>query len=250
MSGIAAGNGSRFMNAKNAEAAISGFLMLQSLLKSPPRDIYWGYMTTRAQALKIPYETAEDLVLVRLACLSRLQDASGYKDFAWILGRLRRLPEGCLLIHHFLADGIETRAFVLEFLPTCVANAKANGLIGLTLLLEVLVELLTNLKQAVQASKETASVMTLPVALWCWLLTFFLWDSEGLSCRHTVATYCGYRWFMVVPCGSFFFSSSFERSLRNMPLPSVFSISFLKDSRHSRKLFFHVFPSDFVTPIR
>lgn len=167
MSGIAAGNGSRFMNAKNAEAAISGFLMLQSLLKSPPRDIYWGYMTTRAQALKIPHETAEDLVLVRLACLSRLQDASGYTALrgSWdVLGSFQK----DVLIHHFLADGIETRAFVLEFLPTCVANAKANGLIGLTLLLEVLVELLTNLNQAVQASKETSSVMTLPVALWQW----------------------------------------------------------------------------------
>ena len=128
-------------------------------------------MTTRAQALKIPHETAEDLVLVRLACLSRLQDASGYKALrgSWdVLGSFQK----DVLIHHFLADGIETRAFVLEFLPTCVANAKANGLIGLTLLLEVLVELLTNLKQAVQASKETSSVMTLPVALWHWFLGF------------------------------------------------------------------------------
>ena len=164
MSGIAGGNGSRFMNAKNAEAVISGFLMLQSLLKSPPRDIYWGYMTTRARALKIPYETAEDLVMVRLACLSRLQDASQYHTLrsSWdVLGSFQKTT----LTQHFLADGIETRAFVLEFLPMCVANARANGLIGLTLLLEVLVELLTNLKQAVETSKETSSVMILPVDL-------------------------------------------------------------------------------------
>ena len=165
MSGIAAGHGSRFMNAKNAEAAISGFLMLQNLLESPARDIYWGYMTTRARALKIPHQTAEDLVLVRLACLSRLQDGSGYRALrgSWdVLGSFQKDT----LIHHFLADGIETRSFVLEFLPMCVANAKANGLIGLTLLLEVLVELLTNLKQAVQASKETSSVMMLPAPCW------------------------------------------------------------------------------------
>ena len=164
MSGIAGGKGSRFMSAKNAEAVISGFLMLQSLLKSPPRDIYWGYMTTRARALKIPYDTAEDLVMVRLACLSRLQDASQYQTLrsSWdVLGSFQKTT----LTNHFLADGIETRAFVLEFLPTCVANAKANGLIGLTLLLEVLVELLTNLQQAVETSKETSSVMILPVDL-------------------------------------------------------------------------------------
>eukprot|EP00438_Fugacium_kawagutii_P003373 Skav228254 [mRNA] locus=scaffold3112:264241:268087:+ [translate_table: standard] len=158
MSGIAAGNGSRFMNAKNAEAAISGFLMLQSLLKSPARDIYWGYMTTRARALKIPFETAEDLVLVRLACLSRLQDASQYGALrgSWdVLGTFQKT----VLTNHFLADGIQTRAFLLEFLPNCVANAKSNGL------QLVLVELLTNLKQAVQASKETKEVMLLPVDL-------------------------------------------------------------------------------------
>ena len=78
MSGLAAGQGSRFMNAKNAEGAIAGFSMLQNLLESPPRAIYWGYMTARARALKIPYHTAEDLVLIRLSCLIRLQDSKDY----------------------------------------------------------------------------------------------------------------------------------------------------------------------------
>ena len=32
----------------------------------------------------------------------------------------------------------EDRALVLEFLPTCMANAKTNSLVGLTILLEVL----------------------------------------------------------------------------------------------------------------
>ena len=37
---------------------------------------------------------------------------------------------------HFLADGMDQRAFVLEFLPACVQNAQANKVIGLSLLLE------------------------------------------------------------------------------------------------------------------
>ena len=153
MSGLAGGEGSRFMNSKNAEAVISGFVMLRNLLSSPPQEIYWGYMVARARALKIPFETRDDLVLIRLACLSRLQDAGAY---AKLLGSWNSLGQfqKKVLIDHFLADGIETQAFVLEFLPMCVANAKANGLIGMTLLLEVLVELLTNLKQAVRGLKD------------------------------------------------------------------------------------------------
>ncbi|CAK9028889.1 Potassium voltage-gated channel subfamily H member 5 (Ether-a-go-go potassium channel 2) (rEAG2) (Voltage-gated potassium channel subunit Kv10.2) [Durusdinium trenchii] len=153
MSGIAGGEGSRFMNAKNAEGSIAGFCMLQKLLTSQPQEIYWGYMVARAKALYIPFETPEDLVLIRLACLCRLQDAKAHEllKVSWnSLGQFQKK----VLTDHFLADGIETQAFVLEFLPMCFANAKTNGLIGLTLLLEVLVELLTNLKQAVQGLKE------------------------------------------------------------------------------------------------
>ena len=80
MSGLAGGQGSRFMNSKNAEGSIAGFSMLQKLLESPPRAIYWGYMTARARSLKIPYHSAEDLALIRLSCLLRLQDSKDYSQ--------------------------------------------------------------------------------------------------------------------------------------------------------------------------
>ena len=164
MSGIAGGHGSRFMNARNAEGFIAGLNMLRHVFDRSPQDIYWGYLASRAHSLRLPSASAEDLVMVRLACLSRVQDADAY----WILrssweelGEMERK----VLTEHFLADGLEMRAFVLEFLPACVANARSNGLVGLTLLLEVLVELLHNLRPAVNAVPEAAAVMMLPVDL-------------------------------------------------------------------------------------
>ncbi|CAK9078837.1 Potassium/sodium hyperpolarization-activated cyclic nucleotide-gated channel 2 [Durusdinium trenchii] len=144
MSGLAAGQGSRFMNAVNAPAVISGVGMLQHLLHATPRGIYWGFISARAAALLLPQQTAEDLVLMRLACLSRVQDVKSYKDLrrAWDSLGAR---EQTILVDHFLCDGLEDRALVLEFLPACVANAKSNSLVGLTILLEVLVDLLSNL---------------------------------------------------------------------------------------------------------
>lgn len=144
MSGLAAGQGSRFMNATNAPAVISGVMMLQQLLHATPRGIYWGFISARATALRLPQQTAEDLALMRLACLSRVQDVKGYKELrrAWdSLGS----REQAVLVDHFLCDGLEDRALVLEFLPACMANAKTNSLVGLTILLEVLVDLLSNL---------------------------------------------------------------------------------------------------------
>ena len=35
-----------------------------------------------------------------------------------------------VLTEHFLTDGIDQQAFVLEFLPMCVANARSNALVG------------------------------------------------------------------------------------------------------------------------
>ncbi|CAK9045200.1 Uncharacterized protein SCF082_LOCUS25562 [Durusdinium trenchii] len=109
--------------------------MLQQLTTSTPRGIYWGFLDARAEALEIPRETAEDFALVRLACVARVQDSNSYVQLraAWDgLG----IRERDLLMDHFLADGIDQRAFVLEFLPACVQNAQQNKVIGLSLLLE------------------------------------------------------------------------------------------------------------------
>eukprot|EP00913_Durusdinium_trenchii_P033088 g30978.t1 len=115
MSGLAAGQGSRFMNAKNADATIGGIRVLQKLMTA----IYWGYLALRAEKLMLPFNSPEDLVL--------------------------------------------ELAFVLEFLPNCVANAKANPLIGLTCLLDVLTDLLATLRTKVATMPKQPKL--LPVDL-------------------------------------------------------------------------------------
>jgi len=147
MCGLAGGRGSRFLDSKNAEGVISGIRMLQQLLNGTPRGIYWGFLSARAQALGLPKETAEDLVLVRMACLARVTDDSGYIQLrsSWDALGFR---ERSILTEHFLADGISDRAFIFEFLPACVNHAQTNPIIGLTLMLEVLVDLLSNLALA------------------------------------------------------------------------------------------------------
>lgn len=148
MSGLAGGQGSRFMNAKNADATIGGVRVLQKLMNVSETAIYWGYLNLRAEKLCLPFNSPEDLVLVRLACLGRVQDQKGYESLrlAWLaLGERERSS----LTDHFLADGIKEQAFNLEFLPNCVANAKANPLIGLTCLLDVLTDLLACLRTKV-----------------------------------------------------------------------------------------------------
>ncbi|CAJ1342360.1 unnamed protein product [Effrenium voratum] len=147
MSGLSGGQGSTWMNAKNAEGTLAGIQMLQQLMTSTPRGIYWGFLSARADALAIPRETTEDLALLRLSVLARLQSAEGYAQLraSWDAVGTR---EKTVLTQHLLADGIEERAFILEFLPALVSNAHRNRVIGLTLLLEVLVSLLSNLQPA------------------------------------------------------------------------------------------------------
>jgi len=193
MSGIAGGKGSRFMNARNAEAVIAGFCMIKHILNCQPREIYWGYLTSRARSLQLPSGTPEDLVLIRLACLSRVQDLTTYAVLraSWeALGDRER----SVLVDHFLADGIEKRAFVLEFLPACVASAKSNPLLGLTLLMEVLVELLTNLQPAVSASPEVSDVMMLPVDLMD--MSEFIAAVQNRFIFQTCVSRCAFRFSM------------------------------------------------------
>ncbi|CAE7740577.1 eag [Symbiodinium sp. CCMP2456] len=156
MSGIAGGLGSKFMTAKNADAVISCICMLQRLLEATPLGIYWGYLSARAGSLGLPCTTTEDLALVRLACLSRLQDRDGYVALrrAWCTCSQRARMR---LMSHFLADGMSDRAFVLEFLPDCISNAKGNKLVGLSAFLLVLVDLLANLAIVVDSSPNMNS---------------------------------------------------------------------------------------------
>jgi len=147
MSGLNAGRGSKFLTAKRAESFIEGVRILKYLLDASPCGIYWGYLCSRAHSLEVPCQTAEELVLIRLACLARVEDRSAYRQLEECWAALGS-GERSTLLHHFLADGIEETAFVFEFLPDCVANAVRNPSIGLTCLLEILICLLNMLQPA------------------------------------------------------------------------------------------------------
>lgn len=145
MSGLAGGQGSRIMGRGFAQSTILGIQMLQHILHRDPIVIYWNYMSSRGRQLDLPTGSPEDMVLVRLASLSRVQDISGFAS----LRATWHLLSGCdqeFLTRHFLADGINERAHVLEFLPLCLVNAAKNRHVGVTLLLEVLIGLLRNLE--------------------------------------------------------------------------------------------------------
>eukprot|EP00930_Biecheleria_cincta_P034213 TRINITY_DN23661_c0_g1_i1.p1 TRINITY_DN23661_c0_g1~~TRINITY_DN23661_c0_g1_i1.p1 ORF type:complete len:1192 (-),score=165.37 TRINITY_DN23661_c0_g1_i1:274-3816(-) len=141
MSGLAAGRGSRFMSSNNAKPIIGGCRTLQSLMKSTPQAIYWSVILGKALQLRRPTETATDLVLIRLACLSRVQDEAAFMEIQDTWNGLSRNKRE-ILMNHFLADGITHRAFLLKFLPLCIGNALVNPLVKLHSFFEVLVELL------------------------------------------------------------------------------------------------------------
>ncbi|CAJ1344612.1 unnamed protein product [Effrenium voratum] len=164
MSGLEAGSGSRFLNAKRAENVIEAIGMLQHLLSATPRGIYWGYLCQRARALQLPAQTSEDLVFIRLACLMRIQGESTYGKLKASWNRLGAF-EKATLINHFLADGIEEVAFVFEFLPDCVANAMKNPVVTLTGLLEMLEELLHTLKPTVDLMPDLKEAKVIQVDL-------------------------------------------------------------------------------------
>lgn len=166
MSGLAGGQGSRFMTARNAGSVIAGVTTLLHILDSSPQATYWSYIELRARQLNgIPCGSPEDMALARLACLARVQDQKGFKSLrqSWELLGLR---ERNTLVRHFLADGIDEHAFVCEFLPDCVAKARDNRHIGLPLLLEVLVNLIEHLQGVeIKLSSEHQGVKMISVNL-------------------------------------------------------------------------------------
>eukprot|EP00439_Symbiodinium_sp_Y106_P020907 s1896_g2.t1 len=89
---------------------------------------------------------------------SRVQEEKDYLQLraAWDALKAR---ERAALTDHFLADGIEEQAFILEFLPNCVANSKANNTVGLTGLLGVLVDLLNNLRLSMDSMPDMEKVI-------------------------------------------------------------------------------------------
>ncbi|CAE7250487.1 Hcn4 [Symbiodinium sp. CCMP2592] len=160
MSGLGGGHGSKFLHSRHAQNFIASMQMLRHLMDSSPSSIYWGYIACRARVLRAPLVASEDLALMRLACLGREQDRRGYIKLqkAWALLGSR---ERATLVHHLLADGIQRRAIILEFLPDCVQKSKTNAAVGLTRLFEVMVDLLDNLSTVLQQSVEKVVLVDL-----------------------------------------------------------------------------------------
>eukprot|EP00931_Biecheleriopsis_adriatica_P030781 TRINITY_DN18100_c0_g1_i1.p1 TRINITY_DN18100_c0_g1~~TRINITY_DN18100_c0_g1_i1.p1 ORF type:complete len:346 (+),score=52.50 TRINITY_DN18100_c0_g1_i1:72-1040(+) len=164
MSGLAGGQGSRFMDSANARGVITGIESLMPVSRVKAQVIYWNFMTARALCFGMPTETPEDMALVRLACLIR---ARGPEDIlrlhaAWYSLALTARET---LVDHFLSDGIDRRAFVLDFLPLCLSNAQANSMVKLAAVLEVIVELLGNLSPFVDDITEIKDIRCLHVDL-------------------------------------------------------------------------------------
>jgi len=148
MSGLAGGKGSVFMNSKNTRSILDCIQHLQRLFDSPPRAVYWGYMESRAKRIGIRLQDRSECALTRLACLCRVTDKEGYIELKNALNFLNWTDRE-IMVDHFLADGIEVTAFLFEFLPQCLANAKANPYIQLSVMLETLVDLIVHLRSAV-----------------------------------------------------------------------------------------------------
>ncbi|CAE7277002.1 Hcn3 [Symbiodinium necroappetens] len=159
MSGLAGGQGSRFMTRTNANATIPGLSVIKRVLEKDPTKLYWTFLHNRGVQLgRMPRNTA-DLAVVRFACLCRAQSVKDLEELQKSWSGLER-SEQRVLLQHFLADGIENRAVVFEFLPLCLERAKANAFVTIPALLKVLVELV----RAVHAT-YTDSGMILAVDL-------------------------------------------------------------------------------------
>ena len=146
MSGLAGGKGgdslcgSCFMDETNARTVLLCTRSLEYLDQASPQAIYWSYMTERSKHFSLSHDSPEDLALLRLACLARVQDQRGYQRMcsAW---ELLDVSSRRVLVDSLLADGIETEALVFEFLPLCIEKAQANVNVGLHILLDVMVDL-------------------------------------------------------------------------------------------------------------
>eukprot|EP00931_Biecheleriopsis_adriatica_P030349 TRINITY_DN17897_c0_g1_i6.p1 TRINITY_DN17897_c0_g1~~TRINITY_DN17897_c0_g1_i6.p1 ORF type:complete len:401 (+),score=58.00 TRINITY_DN17897_c0_g1_i6:134-1204(+) len=164
MSGLAGGQGSKYMTSSNALSVVTCIGCLIDLTVSSPEAIYWNFITSRARSLSLPTRTFDDLVLARLACLLRMKDNT---TFHYLKARWLSLDSKVrkTLTCNLLSDGMEQRAFVLEFLPQCIAHVMSSAALDLAALLEVIAELLDNLEAMVDTSSDIVSDQLIQVDL-------------------------------------------------------------------------------------
>ncbi|OLQ05728.1 Copia protein [Symbiodinium microadriaticum] len=157
LSGLAGGQGSRFMTHNNAKTTILGLSIMKQVLSKDPTAIYWTYINNRGVQLGRNAKSTEDLAVLRLACLCRAQTDKDLSELQSSWDQLSKTDRK-ELVKHFLADGIVSRAVVLEFLPLCLERAKKNAFVTVPTLLEVLVELLRAVRATVPGAGQIVSV--------------------------------------------------------------------------------------------
>eukprot|EP00913_Durusdinium_trenchii_P001541 g1426.t2 len=148
MSGIAGGRGSKFLTARTAPSFIASLQVFSQLTKLTPRSVYWGYLRARAGSFQSSFTTAEEGFRPCHVIWKPLRWIRGAQSFlhlqtAW--SGLSNKQRGAL-VSHLLADGITRQAMIFIFLPDCIQKSMANPTVGLTVLLEVLVDLLAHLQ--------------------------------------------------------------------------------------------------------
>ena len=114
---------------------------------APYSSRYWSILKARR---RLPVYEHHQLAFVRLACLSRMEEAAGLQllESAWTeLSTVDR----SLLQEHLLADGIKQVAFIFEYLPLVFQHAKQKPVVGLRRALEVLSSLVRLCREAAVA---------------------------------------------------------------------------------------------------
>ena len=150
-------SGSLFMTRENASNVIRGIFCLQSLMQSSAHTIYWSYTSGFARHRHFMADSIEDLLIAKLTCLSRAKTDEDCAQVRQAWGELNE-SDRSVLAEHLIADGIETQAIHMVFLPTLLENVRMNKVLGLRKGLVVLVDLIETLRGALPAALKTVTV--------------------------------------------------------------------------------------------
>eukprot|EP00928_Gymnodinium_smaydae_P038142 TRINITY_DN26361_c0_g1_i1.p1 TRINITY_DN26361_c0_g1~~TRINITY_DN26361_c0_g1_i1.p1 ORF type:complete len:1159 (-),score=154.66 TRINITY_DN26361_c0_g1_i1:48-3524(-) len=151
--------GSTFMTEPNAKNVLSAINYLQRLSSLSPHAIYWGFLETRAATFRLRFQTVEDLAITRVAALIRAS-ADDAKELCSVWNALLE-AERCILVDHFVADGITEKAFMFTFLPMFFANCRSNVCLNLKDAFTVMIDFIEILRE--QNLHQQTDAMTLSV---------------------------------------------------------------------------------------
>eukprot|EP00930_Biecheleria_cincta_P080635 TRINITY_DN6900_c0_g2_i1.p1 TRINITY_DN6900_c0_g2~~TRINITY_DN6900_c0_g2_i1.p1 ORF type:complete len:1183 (-),score=170.19 TRINITY_DN6900_c0_g2_i1:356-3904(-) len=132
--------GSKFLDDNNAWATLLVIESLQKLEERRCQEIYWEYLSRRAERLYVSTSTESDLAFVRLTCLCRAASAKAAEPLFSAWTNLVPIHRD-VLTDFLLADGVNEPSITFKFLPDCFANSIENEAVGLGALLDILVDL-------------------------------------------------------------------------------------------------------------